>query len=298
MPPLPDARGKLTEQGRLDNFTWFRTGGPADWLFEPADVEDLSAFLKALPSDLPVTPIGVGSNMIIRSGGVAGVVVRLSKAFAKVEVEGECRIRSGGRAMGIQTATAARDAGIAGLEFLSGIPGTAGGAVRMNAGAYEHETADILVEATIVRRDGTVAALSAEELGFRYRHSNLGEGDIVVEALFEGRPGDPVAIGARMEEISEKREATQPTRTQTGGSTFKNPEGGKAWQLVDAAGCRGFEMNGAQVSEKHTNFLINTGAASGDDIETLGEEVRRRVKANSGVELEWEIERIGRRAAE
>jgi UDP-N-acetylmuramate dehydrogenase len=293
---LPTPRGKLTERGRLDNFTWFRTGGPADWLFEPEDADDLAAFLKGLPSDVPVMPIGVGSNMIVRSGGVPGVVVRLSKAFATVAVEDSHRVRSGGRAMGIQTASAARDAGIAGLEFLSGIPGTAGGAVRMNAGAYGDETKDVLVEATVVRRDGAMETLAVDALGFRYRHSNLGPGDIVVEALWQGRPGDPDAIGARMDEINEKREASQPTRTQTGGSTFKNPDGGKAWELIDRAGCRGLEMNGAMVSEKHTNFLINTGTAGGDDIEDLGEEVRRRVKADSGVDLTWEIQRVGRRA--
>lgn len=294
---LPTPRGKLEQQGRLDNFTWFRTGGPADWLFQPEDVDDLSAFLKELPQDVPVLPIGVGSNMIVRTGGVEGVVIRLSKAFAKVEVEDGHRVRSGGRAMGIQTASAARDAGIAGLEFLSGIPGTAGGAVKMNAGAYGSETREYLVEATIVRRSGDVETLRPANLCFTYRHSNLAPGDIVVEALWKGRPGDPEEIGRRMDEINEARESTQPTRTQTGGSTFKNPDGQKAWQLVDAAGCRGFEMNGAQVSEKHTNFLINTGEATGDAIEDLGEEVRRRVKGDSGVELEWEIQRVGRRAS-
>ncbi len=205
------------------------------------------------------------------------------------------RVRAGGAAMGISVASSARDAGVAGLEFLRGIPGTTGGAVRMNAGAYGSEVADYLVEAVIVRRSGKVETLSAAELGYSYRHSNLNEGDIVVEALFEGRPGDPAAIGARMDEIQRQREASQPTRTQTGGSTFKNPEGAKAWQLVDAAGCRGLEIDGAQVSEKHTNFLINTGEATGNAIEALGDEVRARVKAHSGVELEWEIERVGRR---
>ena len=292
---MPKVRGKLTEAGRLDNFTWFRTGGPADWLFEPADVEDLSNFLASLDADVPVMPIGVGSNMIVRSGGVPGVVIRLSKAFATVAVEPGNRIRSGGRAMGIQTATAARDAGIAGLEFLSGIPGTAGGAVRMNAGAYGSESCDYLVEATILHRDGSVEVMTTDDLDFSYRHSALAPDDIVVAALWQGRPGDPADIGARMDEITEKREATQPTRTQTGGSTFKNPEGTSAWKLVDAAGLRGFEMDGAMVSEKHTNFLINTGSATGNAIEDLGEEVRRRVKADSGVDLHWEIQRVGRR---
>lgn len=291
---MPAVRGALTEKEPLATFIWFRTGGPADWMFRPEDVEDLSAFLTELDPDVPVMPIGVGSNMIVRSGGVPGVTVRLSKAFAKVAVDG-LRVRCGGAAMGITVASAARDAGIAGLEFLRGIPGTAGGAVRMNAGAYGSEVADFLIDATIVRRSGAVETLSADELGFRYRHSNLQDGDVVVEAVFEGRPGDPVEIGRRMDEIQAQREASQPTRTQTGGSTFKNPDGQKAWQLVDAAGCRGLIVGGAQVSEKHTNFLINTGNATGDDIEALGEEVRARVKSDSGIELEWEIERVGRR---
>ncbi|MGB3721531.1 MAG: UDP-N-acetylmuramate dehydrogenase [Pacificimonas sp.] len=290
---LPEVRGTLEADASLASFIWFRTGGPAEHLFRPADVEDLSAFLHELPTDVPVMPVGVGSNLIVRSGGVPGVVVRLSKAMAEIEVDG-MRIRAGGAAMGISVASKARDAGIAGLEFLRGIPGTAGGAVRMNAGAYGSEVADYLVEATVVRRDGRVEVLSAGQLGFSYRHSNLYKGDVVVEAVFEGRPGDPATISALMDEIQKQREASQPTRTQTGGSTFKNPDGGKAWRLVDAAGCRGLEIEGAQVSEKHTNFLINTGTATGNAIEALGDEVRARVKAHSGVELEWEIERVGK----
>lgn len=284
----------MEAKASLASFIWFRTGGDADHLFRPADVDDLSAFLRGLPDDVPVMPVGVGSNLIVRSGGVPGVVVRLPKAMAQVEVDG-MRVRAGAGAMGITVASAARDAGVAGLEFLRGIPGTAGGAVRMNAGAYGSEVKDVLVEATVVRRDGKVETLAAADLGFEYRSSNLREGDIVVEALFEGKPGDPEDIGTRMDEIQEAREASQPTRTQTGGSTFRNPDGGKAWQLVDAAGCRGLEIAGAKVSEKHTNFLINTGEASGNAIEDLGDEVRRRVKADSGVELAWEIERVGRR---
>lgn len=291
---LPDVRGTVEQNADLAGFIWFRTGGPADWLFRPADVDDLSAFLRDLDPAIPVLPVGVGSNLIVRSGGVPGVVIRLPKAMGRIEVD-DMRVRAGGAAMGISVASSARDAGVAGLEFLRGIPGTTGGAVRMNAGAYGSEVADYLVEAVIVRRSGKVETLPAAELGYSYRHSNLNEGDIVVEALFEGRPGDTAAIGARMDEIQRQREASQPTRTQTGGSTFKNPEGAKAWQLVDAAGCRGLEIDGAQVSEKHTNFLINTGEATGNAIEALGDEVRARVKAHSGVELEWEIERVGRR---
>ena len=291
---LPKTRGELTREGALASFIWFRTGGPAEWLFRPADADDLAGFLRDLDPDVPVMPVGVGSNLIVRSGGVPGVVVRLPKAMSKVQVNG-LRVRAGGGAMGITVATAARDAGVAGLEFLRGIPGTAGGAVRMNAGAYGDEAKDIVVEITVVRRFGEIETLPADALGFRYRHSNLGEGDIVVEALFEGRPGDPAEIGRRMDEIQEAREKTQPTRTQTGGSTFKNPDGDKAWRLVDAAGCRGLEVGGAKVSDKHTNFLINTGSASGNAIEDLGEEVRRRVEAHSGSLLEWEIQRVGRR---
>ena len=291
---LPKVRGELTREGSLASFIWFRTGGPAEWLFRPADADDLAGFLRDLDPDVPVMPVGVGSNLIVRSGGVPGVVVRLPKTMSKVQVDG-LRVRAGGGAMGISVATAARDAGIAGLEFLRGIPGTAGGAVRMNAGAYGDEAKDVLVEATVVRRSGETETLPADALGFRYRHSNLGEGDIVVEALFEGRPGDSAEIGRRMDEIQEAREKTQPTRTQTGGSTFKNPDGDKAWRLVDAAGCRGLEVGGAKVSEKHTNFLINTGSANGNAIEDLGEEVRRRVEAHSGALLEWEIQRVGRR---
>nr|WP_255536476.1 UDP-N-acetylmuramate dehydrogenase [Pacificimonas pallii] len=291
---LPTPRGTLTQHADLSKFIWFRTGGPAEYMFRPDDVADLSDFLAALDPGVPVMPVGVGSNLIVRSGGVPGVTVRLSKAMATITVDG-MRVRAGAAAMGISVASAARDAGIASLEFLRGIPGTAGGAVRMNAGAYGSEVVDVLVEATVVRRGGTVETLSKDELGFTYRHSNLNPGDIVVEAVFEGRPGDPRDIGARMDEIQEKREASQPTRTQTGGSTFKNPDGGKAWQLVDAAGCRGLTIDGAQVSEKHTNFLINTGTATGNAIEDLGDEVRRRVKAHSGVDLTWEIERVGNR---
>ena len=290
---LPALAGTLEANGALADFTWFRTGGPAEWLARPRDVADLSRFLAALDPAVPVMAVGVGSNLIVRDGGVAGVVVRLPKGFAAVEVEPGNRIRAGAAAMGITIASKARDAGIAGLEFLRGIPGTGGGAVRMNAGAYGREVSDILVEATLVLRDGRVETWPAARFDYRYRHSATPEGAIVVEALFEGTPGDPAAIGAEMDRIAEEREASQPLRSRTGGSTFKNPPGEKAWQLIDRAGCRGLRIGDAQVSEKHCNFLLNLGKASAAEIEQLGEEVRRRVKAASGIMLEWEIQRVG-----
>ena len=289
---LPPLRGTATAQGSLADFIWFRTGGPAEWLVRPADIDDLRAFLQALPGDIAVLPVGVGSNLIVRDGGVPGVVVRLPKAFATVAVDGDL-VRAGAAAMGITVASAARDAGLAGLEFLRGIPGTAGGAVAMNAGAYGRDVADCLVEATVVHRDGGIATLAAADLGFSYRHAMLPAGSIVVEAVFRGTPGDRAAITAEMDRIAAEREASQPLRSRTGGSTFKNPPGHKAWALIDAAGCRGLQRGGAQVSTKHTNFLLNTGSATSADIEALGEEVRARVLAASGVALEWEIARIG-----
>lgn len=291
---LPALRGQAEAGGSLADFIWFRTGGTAEWLVRPADVDDLAAFMAALPCDIPVFPIGVGSNLIVRDGGVSGVTIRLPKSFAKVSVEPGNRVRAGAAAMGITIASAARDAGIAGLEFLRGIPGTAGGAVRMNAGAYGRDVSDILVETTLVLRDGAVETWPAARLAYSYRHSELPEGAVVVEALFQGTPGDPKAIGTEMDRIAAEREASQPLRSRTGGSTFKNPDGDKAWRLVDEAGCRGLRIGDAQVSEKHTNFLLNLGAASSADIEALGEEVRRRVREKSGVMLEWEIQRVGK----
>lgn len=290
---LPALRGTAEPGGSLADFIWFRTGGPAEWLVKPADVQDLASFMAGLDPSAPVLPVGVGSNLIVRDGGVPGVVVRLPKAFAKVAAEPGNRIRAGGGAMGITVASAARDAGVAGLEFLRGIPGTVGGAVRMNAGAYGRDTSDILIEATIVLRDGSVETWPAARLGYTYRHSELPEGAVVVEALFEGAPGDKAAIGAEMDRIAAEREASQPLRSRTGGSTFKNPEGDKAWRLIDEAGCRGLTLGGAQVSEKHCNFLLNLGEATSAEIEALGEVVRERVKDKSGVTLEWEIQRIG-----
>jgi UDP-N-acetylmuramate dehydrogenase len=290
---IPALEGAVEENGSLADFIWFRTGGPAEWLVRPKDLQDLSRFLVQLDPIIPVFAIGVGSNLIVRDGGVPGVVVRLPKSFAKVTVEDGNRVRAGAGAMGITVASKARDAGIAGLEFLRGIPGTAGGAVRMNAGAYGREVADILVEATLVLRDGSVETWPAERFAFTYRHSDTPDGAIVVEALFEGTPGDPQAIGAEMDRIAEEREASQPLRSRTGGSTFKNPPGTKAWKLIDEAGCRGLRQGDAQVSEKHCNFLLNLGKASSAEIEALGEEVRRRVLEKKGVTLEWEIQRVG-----
>jgi UDP-N-acetylmuramate dehydrogenase len=290
---LPRIAGAAERGGSLADFIWFRTGGPAEWLVKPRDVEDLASFLRELDPSVPVLPVGVGSNLIVRDGGVPGVVVRLPKSMAKVTIEAGNRVRAGGGAMGITVASKARDAGIAGLEFLRGIPGTAGGAVRMNAGAYGREAADVLLEATLVLRDGSVETWSRERFGYTYRHSEVPEGAIVVEALFEGVPGDPSAIGAEMDRIAEEREASQPLRSRTGGSTFKNPPGTKAWKLIDEAGCRGLRIGDAQVSEKHCNFLLNLGNARSADVEALGEEVRRRVLAHSGISLEWEIQRVG-----
>jgi UDP-N-acetylmuramate dehydrogenase len=293
---LPRVRGRLTPHAPLAPLVWFKAGGAAEWLFEPKDVEDLAEFLADLEPDVPVMGLGLGSNLIVRDGGVPGVVVRLGKAFAQVERVGETALRCGGGASGILVSSTARDAGIAGLEFLRSIPGTVGGFVRMNGGAYGREVKDVLVEAQVVLRSGERRTLPVEALGYTYRHSELPEGAIVVGAVFRGEPGEPAAIQAEMDRIAGEREASQPLRSKTGGSTFKNPPCDKAWRLVDAAGCRGLRIGDAQVSEKHTNFLLNLGGATSAEIEGLGEEVRRRVKAQSGVELEWEIQRVGVKA--
>lgn len=292
-PAIPNINGKIEANYSLAKFIWFRTGGPAQYLVRPESIEELSNFLKTLDGDIPVMAIGVGSNMIVRDGGIDGVVVRLPKSMAKVEILEDHKIRSGGAAMGITLASAARDAGIAGLEFQRGIPGTVGGAVRMNAGAYGDETKDSLIEATLVMRDGEIVTWNNADFEYRYRHSAVPKDAIVVQAIFQGKAGDPIEIGAKMDKIAADREASQPLRSRTGGSTFKNPEGHKAWQLVDEAGCRGLRMGDAQVSEKHTNFLLNLGAATSADIEALGEEVRKRVLEHSGVTLEWEVQRVG-----
>ena len=290
---IPTPRGKLTAHAPLAPLVWFKSGGAAQWLFEPKDADDLAAFLRDLDPAMPVMALGLGSNLIVRDGGVPGVVVRLGKAFGAVERAGETMLTAGGGASGIAVSSAARDAGIAGLEFLRGIPGTVGGFVRMNGGAYGREVADILVSADVLLRSGERVTLPVQALGYTYRHSDLPEGAIVIAATLKGVPGNPAAIQAEMDRIAEARESSQPLRTKTGGSTFKNPPGHKAWQLVDDAGCRGLKLGGAQVSDKHTNFLINSGTATSAEIEALGEEVRARVKAKSGVTLDWEIQRVG-----
>lgn len=290
---MPRVRGKLTANAPLAPLVWFKAGGPAEWLFEPADIADLADFLAALDPSVPVMGLGLGSNMIVRDGGVPGVVVRLGKAFATVEQIDATTLKCGGGASGILVSSKARDVGIGGVEFLRSIPGTVGGFVRMNGGAYGRETCDILVDCEIVLRSGQSETLALADLGYTYRHSELPEGAIVVSATFRGHAEEPAVVQAEMDRIAASREASQPLRLKTGGSTFKNPEGHKAWQLVDEAGCRGLVVGGAQVSEKHTNFLLNIGNATSADIEALGEEVRKRVKAKSGIELEWEIQRVG-----
>jgi UDP-N-acetylmuramate dehydrogenase len=290
---MPKVRGRLTQNATLAPLVWFKSGGEAEWLFEPADAEDLEQFLGELDPHVPVMALGLGSNLIVRDGGVRGVVVRLGKPFAKIEQLDETTIRCGGGASGILVSSTARDHGIAGLEFLRGIPGTVGGFVRMNGGAYGREVSDILVSARLVLRSGEVVEWPREKLGYTYRHSEVPEGAVVVEATFSGSPGEPDAIGAEMDAIARAREESQPLRSRTGGSTFKNPPGHKAWALIDAAGCRGLRRGDAQVSEKHCNFLLNLGSATSAEIEALGEEVRRRVEEKSHIVLEWEIQRVG-----
>jgi UDP-N-acetylmuramate dehydrogenase len=290
---MPAVRGKLTPDAPLAPLVWFKSGGRAEWLFEPADEDGLISFMRELDADVPVMALGLGSNLIVRDGGVPGVVIRLGKPFAKIERIDETTLRCGGGASGILVSSTARDAGIAGLEFLRGIPGTVGGFVRMNGGAYGREVSDILVSARLVLRSGEVVEWPLEELGYTYRHSEVPAGAVVVEAVFRGTPGKSDAIGAEMDAIARAREESQPLRSRTGGSTFKNPAGHKAWALIDAAGCRGLTLGDAQVSEKHCNFLLNLGSATSADIEALGEEVRRRVQAKTNIMLEWEIQRVG-----
>ena len=290
---VPELRGTLEASAPMAPLSWFRTGGPAEALFTPADEDDLAYFLAHLPADIPVLVVGLGSNLLVRDGGVPGVVIRLGKPFADVSVEGGQRIRAGAGAPDVKVASTAAKAGIAGLTFFRGIPGSIGGALRMNGGAYGGETKDVLVEATGLTRTGERVTLANGDMGFTYRHSAVPDDVIFTQATFEGRPGDPATIQAEMNAITEARSSTQPVNTRTGGSTFKNPSGHKAWQVIDAAGCRGLRVGAAQVSELHCNFLINHGGASAADIEALGEEVRRRVRDHSGVELEWEIKRVG-----
>jgi UDP-N-acetylmuramate dehydrogenase len=288
----PKLRGRLLANQSLADLTWFRVGGPAQLLFMPEDEADLCYFLSRLPVETPVTVIGLGSNLIIRDGGIAGVVIRLGRGFNDIAIEGT-RIRAGAAVPDVKIARTAQEAGLAGLAFLRGIPGGIGGALRMNGGAYGRETKDALVEARAVDRQGRVHVLSNADMRYAYRHSGAPDDYIFTQGLLAGERGDPAIIAAEMDKITESREATQPVKSRTGGSTFKNPRGHKAWQLIDAAGCRGLRLGDAQVSEMHCNFLINLGHASAADIETLGETVRRRVKENSGIDLEWEIKRIG-----
>jgi UDP-N-acetylmuramate dehydrogenase len=290
---LPAVRGRLHPGAALAPLVWFKSGGPAQWLFEPKDADDLQDFVADLDPAIRLMALGLGSNMIVRDGGVPGVVVRLGKAFAQVDRLDSTTLRCGGGASGILVSSKARDHGIAGIEFLRSIPGTVGGFVRMNGGAYGREVADILVECEIVLRSGQRKSLDAAELAYSYRHSALPDQAVVVSATFRGEPGEPDAIQAEMDRIARSREESQPLRSRTGGSTFKNPPGTKAWKLIDEAGCRGLRLGDAQVSEKHCNFLLNLGDATSADIEALGEEVRRRVREESGITLEWEIQRVG-----
>jgi UDP-N-acetylmuramate dehydrogenase len=290
---LPQVRGRLTPMAPLADLTWFRVGGPAEVLFAPADETDLAAFLRKTQPDIPVYVIGVGSNLLVRDGGVPGVVIRLGRGFSETKVEEGYRIRTGTAVPDVKVARFAADHGIDSLTFLRGIPGTIGGALRMNGGAYGGETKDVLVEARAVDRAGNISVLTNADMHYRYRHCGAPEGLIFTEATLQGKPGVPAEILAAMDKITASREATQPVKSRTGGSTFKNPPGGKSWQLIDAAGMRGFSVGGAKVSDMHCNFLINEGNATASDIEKLGETVRQRVLETSGIDLEWEIKRIG-----
>ncbi|MEQ9489267.1 MAG: UDP-N-acetylmuramate dehydrogenase [Alphaproteobacteria bacterium] len=289
---LPAIRGRYTEGALLSKVTWFQVGGPADVMYKPADLEDLQTFLAGKPKDIPVFTLGVGSNILVRDGGFPGVVIRLGAAFATIEIDDD-RVIAGAAALDLNVAKAAAKAGRSGLEFYSGIPGTIGGALRMNAGAYGSETRDVLISATSVAPSGDLVTHTPETMDMRYRHCGVPADHIFVGAVFRTAEGDRDAIEKRMQEIREARTGSQPIRSRTGGSTFKNPEGMKAWQLIDAVGCRGLTRGGAQVSDQHCNFLINTGTATAADLEGLGEEVRTRVKDRLNVSLEWEIKRIG-----
>ncbi|MBM3532318.1 MAG: UDP-N-acetylmuramate dehydrogenase [Alphaproteobacteria bacterium] len=292
---LPKVRGRLTENAALGPLTWFRVGGPAEVLFRPADPEDLARFIAGTPADVPVTVIGVGSNLLIRDGGIRGVVVRLGRGFAEIRRVGDT-LEAGAGALDVNVALTSQREAIAGLEFLSGIPGTIGGALRMNAGAYGREMVDVVLAAEAIDDHGRICQLDPATLGLTYRHSAVPESWLFTKAVLKAEPGEPDAILARIQDIRAQREASQPVRAPTGGSTFANPPGAKAWELIDKAGLRGFRIGGAHVSEKHCNFLINTGEATAADIERLGEEIRRRVKEMSGVELRWEIRIIGEAA--
>lgn len=293
---MPELRGRLSANASLADVTWFRAGGPAQVLFMPADEADLAYFLQHKPQSMPVFVIGLGSNLLVRDGGVEGVVIRLGRGFSGIAVEDGHRLRVGTVVPDVKVARAAADAGISGLAFYRGIPGSIGGALRMNAGAHGSETKDVLASARAVDPAGNIHVLSLADMGFTYRHSAVPHDWIFTEALFQGTPGETAEILRAMDEVAAYRETHQPIKERTGGSTFKNPEGHSAWKLIDAAGCRGFRVGGAMVSEKHCNFLINDRNATGEDIERLGEIVRARVKAHSGVTLQWEIIRLGRAA--
>jgi UDP-N-acetylmuramate dehydrogenase len=290
---LPKLRGRLKAETPLKDLTWFRAGGPAEVLYSPADEADLAYFLSEVPAAIPVTVIGLGSNLLVRDGGIEGVVIRLGRGFGEVAAEDGFRVRAGAAVPDVKVARAAAEAGIAGLSFYRGIPGCVGGALRMNGGAHGRETKEVLVEARAVDRKGNIQVLPVAALDYAYRHCGAPDDVIFTEALFQGAPGEPAKILAEMDEIAAYREEVQPIKSRTGGSTFKNPPGHKAWQLIDRAGCRGLNVGDAKVSAMHCNFLINEGNASGADLETLGETVRARVKETSGVELEWEIKRLG-----
>ncbi len=290
---LPDLRGRLTAEAPLSNYTWFRVGGPAEVLYVPADEADLAYFMKGLPDGTPITMVGLGSNLLVRDGGIEGVVIRLGRGFGEIKIEEGSRLRTGTAVPDTKLARAAVDAGIAGLSFYRGIPGCVGGALRMNGGAHGSETCELLVEARAVDRQGNVHVLPVADFHYAYRHCGAPTDFIFTEALFQGAPGDPAKILAEMDDIAAYREEVQPIKSRTGGSTFKNPPGKKSWQLIDAAGCRGLKVGDAKVSELHCNFLINEGEATAADIEKLGETVRARVKETTGVELEWEIKRLG-----
>jgi UDP-N-acetylmuramate dehydrogenase len=290
---LPELRGRLKAEAPLKDLTWFRAGGPAEVLYSPADEADLAYFLKMTPAAVPVTVIGLGSNLLVRDGGIEGVVIRLGRGFGEVKIESGSRVRAGTAVPDVKVARAAAEAGIAGLSFYRGIPGCVGGALRMNGGAHGRETKEVLVEARAVDRKGNAHVLGVSDLRYEYRRCGAPEDFIFTEALFQGEPGEPAKILAEMDDIATYREEVQPIKSRTGGSTFKNPPGHKAWQLIDRAGCRGLSVGDAKVSEMHCNFLINEGNATGADLETLGETVRARVKETSGVELEWEIKRLG-----
>jgi len=290
---LPELRGRLKAGAMLADLTWFRVGGPAEVLYSPGDEVDLAYFMANIPPEVPVTVVGLGSNLLVRDGGIGGVVIRLGKGFGDIKIEEGSRLRAGAAVPDVKVARAAADAGIAGLSFYRGIPGCVGGALRMNGGAHGRETKEVVIEARAVDRQGRVHVLLVAELHYAYRHCGAPEDLVFTEALFQGEPGDPAAILAEMHDIAAYREQAQPIKSRTGGSTFKNPLGHKAWQLIDAAGCRGLSVGDAKVSEMHCNFLINEGKATGADLEALGETVRARVKAESGIELEWEIKRLG-----